>query len=74
MGWHWHLDDQAAGRSQGQIPHATLHDFHVILPENSVNVKLGMTFLQLLRKLYFDQKSKEFSNIFDDEFIAGRCN
>jgi hypothetical protein len=26
-GWLWHLAEQVAGRSQGQFPHATLHDF-----------------------------------------------
>jgi hypothetical protein len=26
-GWNWHLDKQVAGRSTGQVPNATLHDF-----------------------------------------------
>ena len=30
-GWLWHLAEQVAGRSQGQVPHATLHDFLIII-------------------------------------------
>jgi hypothetical protein len=30
-GWLWHLAEQVAGRSQGQIPHASLHDQFLLL-------------------------------------------
>jgi hypothetical protein len=30
LGWIWHLDGQVAGRSSGQVPHASLHDLQFI--------------------------------------------
>jgi hypothetical protein len=27
LGWIWHLAEQVAGRSPGQFPHASLHDY-----------------------------------------------
>jgi hypothetical protein len=41
-GWHWHLADQVAGRSKGQVPHATLHDFTIYGLAGILGVLVGL--------------------------------
>jgi hypothetical protein len=43
-GWLWHLVEQVAGRSQGQVPRASLHDYfdfiNIIISNFGLKVKL----------------------------------